>query len=119
MKMVSIADALAAVVQGDDGERYRADGSADEPERTLAPRGGPSLFKRVRDWFALSPVSRTNVQSPTRIHSGMRVRTALGETGTVIAIDTAAIAGLGEVRVQLDAGRDESFALVASGLEPI
>ncbi len=49
--------------------------------------------------------------------AGDRVKDAIGNTGTITAIDPQAEHGLGVITVKMDDGREVNLALVASGLE--
>ena len=66
-----------------------------EPDAEPAPGGGESSEFSVGD----------------------RVKDAIGNTGTITAIDPQAEHGLGIVTVKMDDGREVNLALMASGLE--
>ena len=117
VKMVAIAAALGATVQGDDGEIYRPDGTSFHPEPPPPP-SKPGVVERVRNWLRGRRARRNLRAAAPTFRVGARVRNVFGEAGTVLEVDPAADAGLGRVRVRLDDGREQTFALVASGLEP-
>jgi len=111
-KMVTIAAALAAHVQGDDGEVYR---SGHEPP--IAPQ--PSALDRLRNW-----INRVRPRPPIKgivpiFNVGDTVLDVFGKETTVIEIDAKANHGLGRVRVRYSDGREGAFALAASGLKCI
>jgi len=111
-KMVQIAEALNAQVQGDDGEIYR--NGRDAP---IYPRLSP--FERLRNWLrALRPTPRVRPTTPP-FQVGDRVLDVYGKAGTVVEIDSASNHNLGKVTVRYDDGRELSFMLAASGLSPI
>ena len=75
---------------------------------------------RIRRLFgkrepAAEPASPGAESSEFRV--GDRVKDALGNTGTITAIDPQAEHGLGVITVKMDDGREVSLSLVASGLE--
>lgn len=108
-KMVQIARALNAQVQGDDGELYR--NGHDAP---TYPRS--SLFARFRSWLrTLRPAPRLKPVQPS-FQVGDRVVDAFGKESTVLHIAPASNNNLGKVTIRYDDGRELSFALVASGL---
>ena len=111
-KMIEVARALGARVEGDDGEVYESPGA---PPRS--PRG--SLVDRVCSWFGRLRPIQAAAPVACEFATGQRVRDALGRAGTVIAIDARANHGLGAIAVRFDDGRELTFAAVASGLEPI
>lgn len=111
-KMVQIARALNAQVQGDDGETYH--NGHDAP---IYP--SPSTFERFRNWLrALRPRPRLEPLTPP-FKVGDRVLDIYAKPATVIHIDAASNQNLGKVIVRYDDGREVSFALVASGLRPL
>jgi hypothetical protein len=65
-----------------------------------------------------SPSEATRASRPG-FSIGDRVATITGDPGTVTHVDPWAEHGLGVVRVQFDDGRELTFALIASGLEPV
>jgi len=111
-RMVTVAAALGATVQGDDGESYDASGQA-----VLAPQ--PGILSRVSSWVAnrlssgATPVDAASL--PFKV--GDRVRDAWGNVGSVTEIDVRAERGLGRIAVRFDDGRLSSAAAVAHGLE--
>lgn len=109
-KMLAVARALDARVEGDDGEIYEAPGSPPRPPRM-------SLAARVRGWLSrLRPVPEAEpVAVPFIV--GQRVH-FFGQEGVVVAIDVAANHGLGRIEVRFDDGRVLAFTAVAHGLEP-
>jgi hypothetical protein len=124
IKMVAIAAALGATVQGDDGETYGPDGRpvassgarGAENDDDAAPASG-GLLDRIRGWFRGRRATRELRAAAPPFRVGARVRNASGATGTVLEVDPRAEHGLGRLRVRLDDGREESAALVASGWE--
>jgi hypothetical protein len=115
-KMVEIAQKLDARVQGDDGEIYRGDGSSFEPDVPLPPAVG--LAGRIGAWFKGRRVMREAQQAAPELRVGQRVRTPWKELGTVLKVDRKANAGMGQVHVRLDDGREQSgWSYVASALE--
>lgn len=50
-KIVEIAERLKATVQGDDGEIYRENGTAFQPESGPSRAPTTSLLSRIRAWF--------------------------------------------------------------------
>ena len=111
-KMVAIANGLGARVQGDDGEIYR---SGHEPP--INPK--LSIMDRVRNWWrALRPASRVKEIVPP-FQVGDRVMDAFRKETTVTEIDPKSNHGLGKVKVRYDDGREMSFILAASSLNPV
>jgi hypothetical protein len=111
-KRAALAEKLGATVQGDDGEVYQPDGSSEEP--TAPPPPAPSLIGRIRKWFAHRQVRKDLEKSLPGFAVGKRVRDAWGFRGTLIKVNKA---GVGELVVKYDDGRQQSFAYIASGLE--
>jgi hypothetical protein len=111
-RMLIVARALGARVEGDDGEIYDSPGGTPRPPRV-------SLGARLRGWLAKRRPAPgfEPVQVPFAV--GQRVRDFRGHTGTVIAIDVAANHGLGRIEVRFDAGGEVTFAAVGHGLEPV
>ena len=111
-KMLAVAHALGARVEGDDGEIYESPGGRPRPPRV-------SLAARVGVWLSqLRPTPRVE---PTEVPfaAGQRVRDFRGQMGTVVAIDAQANHGMGRVEVRFDDGRELTFSAVAHGLEPV
>lgn len=110
-KMVSIARALDARVQGDDGEVYRS--GYEPPERPRA-----QVRNHLRNWLrSLKPVGRMRqIEPPFKV--GDRVVDAFHKEATVIEMDAKSNHGLGKVKVRYDDGREVSLMLAASGLSP-
>ena len=113
-KMHVIATYFGANVQGDDGERYDAQGNR-IPEQPAPPTPRPRLSQRLT-----SAVKRLFKKPPKLVHStfksGDRVKDVFGSPATVIEIDPKANAGLGRIRIRHDDGREATFALAACGL---
>lgn len=111
-KMVQIADALGAQVQGDDGEIYR--NGHDAP---IYPH--LSTFKRLKNWlYRMRPTPRIKPIKPS-FQVGDRVLDAHGKVTTVVQIDPTSNHNLGKVTIRYDDGRELSLMLVASGLSPV
>jgi hypothetical protein len=113
-KMVAIAQRLGANVQGDDGEVYRADGTAPREQRVVAQ---PGLLQRVRDWFGARRNAREWQSGVPAFRVGSRVHDAVGRHGTVTEVDRHAEHGAGRLSVRFDDGNDACFALIAPGVE--
>ena len=111
-KMVSVAAALSATVQGDDGELYD---SAGDP----VPPPQPGILSRVVAWVVdrTSPGAKPLAEAELPFKVGDRVRDALGHPGTVTEIDVRAARGLGRITVKYEDGRTLSWTAVAHGLE--
>lgn len=111
-KMVQIARALNAQVQGDDGEIYRSGHDAPIQLR-------PSTFERLSNLFrSLRPAPRLKpVNPPFKI--GDRVLDVYGKEAIVLHIDSKSNHNMGKVTIRYDDGREVSFALIASGLRPL
>jgi hypothetical protein len=111
-KMASIAAALGATVQGDDGEHYDAAGNSIPPPQ-------PGFFSRIASWVAnrtargATPVPESAL--PFKV--GDRVKDAWGNVGSVTEIDLRAAHGLGRITVKFQDGRALSFVADAHGLE--
>lgn len=110
-KMISIAQALGARVQGDDGEIYH---SAKEPP--VFPK--PSFLSRLQIWMRSlrSTPHIREIAPPFQV--GDRVVDAFHKETTVVEIDPKSNHGLGKVKVRYDDGREVTFSLGASGLSP-
>lgn len=118
-KMVSIATALGATVQGDDGEVYEAAG---EPPHEIPL----SFMERMAIWLdrvrSLWPGRRgaggAEVNLPFDV--GDRVfDESVGRKYTVIAIDREADHGLGWIVLRADDGSERRHAVIAHGLRPL
>jgi hypothetical protein len=110
-KMIVIARALQAEVQGDDGEIYR---SGHEPPYYRQP----SLRDRFLSWLrSLRPAKPLTPIRPS-FTVGDRMLDGFHRECTVIEIDPKAEHGLGKVVIRYDDGKVMTFALVASGLRP-
>jgi hypothetical protein len=116
IKMVAIAAALYAQVQGDDEEIYGADGTA-RPSLAAEPTPPPSLLSRIRSWFRSRRTTRSLQSAAPAFKIGSRVRDPWGSCGTILEVDRRAMGGLGRVVVRFDDGREQGVAYVASGLE--
>jgi hypothetical protein len=116
-KMVRIAQALGAQVQGDDGEIYREDGTWMRPESAAPDSVSPNLLSRIGLWFRRRQVARELWEAAPVFRVGQRVKNLSGELGTVLHVNRKANGGLGSVRIRLDDGREQHLAYVASGLE--
>jgi hypothetical protein len=109
-KLLMVARALNARVQGDDGEIYEVAGHM--PRQPRVP-----FSTRVRSWLIrFRPTPRIE---PTVIPfgPGQRVRDFRGQVGTVLVVDSKANHGMGSIRVRFDDGRELSFMALAHGLE--
>lgn len=108
-KMVQIARQLHARVQGDDGELYTSG-----RERPVVPR--PSLWERAGAFLQrLRPTPRTQpLEAAFKV--GDRVTDVFHREATVVRIDRTG--AMGKVTIRYDDGREASFALIASGLNP-
>ena len=111
-KMVTVAQALRAKVQGEEGEIYQ---SGSEPPI----HSQPSPLERFRNWLrALRPVRPLKpVEPPYQV--GDRVVNPFHKEATVIELDPKSNHGLGKVKIRYDDGLEASFTLVASGLSPV
>ena len=113
-KMVAVAAALGASVQGDDGERY---------DQSEAPEPGPSagLLERAKALWSritarpLSPFDPSEL--PFKV--GDRVRDVVGNEATVTAIDLRAEHGAGVITVQYEDGRIVQSMAMAHGFERV
>ena len=108
-KMLAVARAFGARVEGDDGEIYHT--PAGEPRQPHVP-----LPTRLRAWFArFRPLPKT--EPPVlSFGTGQRVR-FLGRLGTVAAIDLKANHGMGKIQVRFDDGSELAVMAIAHGLE--
>jgi hypothetical protein len=113
-KMVSVAAALGATVQGDDGESYDSAGNPVAPPR-------PGILSRVVAWFVdrTTPAAEPLAESSLPFKVGDRVRDALGHLGSVTEIDVRAAHGLGRITVKYEDGRTGSWTAAAHGLERV
>jgi hypothetical protein len=111
-KMLAVARALRARVQGDDGEIYESpDGRPKSPRVSLAGRVGAWL-RQLRPAPKLEPAS-------VPFAAGDRVRDYRGQMGTVVAIDVHANHGMGRIEVRFDDGHELTFSAIAHGLDPL
>jgi hypothetical protein len=111
-KMLVVARALAARVEGDDGEIYESPGGRPRPPRT-------SFADRIGGWIRrLTPApKREPLTVPLTV--GQRVRDCRGQPGTVTAVDLEANHGMGRIEVRFDDGRQLAFVVIGHGLGPI
>ena len=113
-KMVAVARELRAQVQGEEDEVYR---SGHEPPLYRKF----SVLDRLRIWArALYPAPRIiikPVDAPFKV--GDRVLDLFRRETTVVEIDAHANHGLGRVKLRYNDGREDSFALKASGITTI
>lgn len=117
-KMIAIARAFGAAVQGDDGEIY--EGAARQ-----APPRAPSAWQRIAALFRRTPRNRGNPRirgNPRTLdidHAafpfkvGDRIRDTWRQRGVIVAIDPAATYGMGRVRVRYDDGREVAYSMTA------
>jgi hypothetical protein len=111
-KMLVVAHALGAHVEGDEGEIYESPGGRPRPPRV-------SLAARLAAWVSqLRPTPRIE-PAEVPFAAGQRVRDFRGQLGTVVAIDVWANHGMGRIEVRFDNGRELTFSAVAHGLEPV
>src|SRR6266403_4944804 len=82
-KMVRIAQALGAKVQGDDDEIYREDGTWMRPESAAPDSVSPNLLSRIGVWFRRRQVARELREAAPVFRVGQRVKNLSGELGTV------------------------------------
>ena len=118
-KLVAIAGRFGATVQGDDGEIYRGDGTSIRPEPSTPQPAQPGFPARVASWFRNRRDAGELQEAAPTFQAGQRVKNRWGELGTVVSVDPTANGGLGNIRVRLDDGREQSLAYVASGLERV
>jgi hypothetical protein len=111
-KMLVMAAALRARVQGDDGEIYESPGGRPSPPPV-------SLAARVRAWLGRLRPMATIEPVGLPFVKGDRVRDFRGQIGTVAAIDGHADHGMGRIVVRLDDGRELTLTAIAHGLEPL
>jgi hypothetical protein len=117
-KMVAVAAALGATVQGDDGERYPRENEQVEPHAT-APKEPPrtgwfrELFGRRAEAVA-APGTMTETL-PFKV--GDLVRDTFGNELRVVAVDPRAEHGLGLITAQNANGVKTMHSMVAHGLE--
>jgi hypothetical protein len=108
-KMIDIASALGAKVQGDDGEVY-----GPYPPEYAARKKRTALQHILEFLRSLVPRRRRpNID----VSVGDRVTDALGRPGTVRAIDPAAEHGLGLIEVEYENGTIRLFSATFSGLQ--
>jgi len=118
-KMVQIARELSAKLEGDDGEIYREDGSANQPETDTSGPSSLGIFDWISRWFSCWRTSSQNHDEIPEFCVGQMVKDTRGNIGMVISVDKKANPGLGSVRVRFDDGRNMNWAIIASGLEII
>ncbi len=115
-KMLHVAEALDAHVQGDDGEVYVApdlvSGFIEPPE----PEDEPGFFGSVVGYVRRT-LSQPAAEEEIPFDVGDRVRDLFGNEGVVTSIDRTAEHGLGKIAVTYDDGRELSTAVVAHGLK--
>ena len=113
-KMVSIATALAATVQGEEGEEYLAGGVVRRPK-------GPGFLARAKRWFenATAPDSPGVDPASLPFKVGDRVKDVWGREAVVTKMNLKADHGLGHIEVQYDNGRVLCVAAIAHCLEPV
>ena len=111
-KMLIVARALDARVEGDEGEIYETPDGRPQPARV-------SLGARLRSWFSQHRPTPKVEPPVVPFVIGQRVKDFQGHLGTVAAIDVGANHGMGRIEVSYDDGRQLTFAAVAHGLEPI
>jgi hypothetical protein len=113
-KMIAIAAALGAKVQGDDGERYDRPGPGE-------PLLSPGLLERAKGlWSRLTARPLTPMdpsQLPFRV--GDRVRDVFSQEATITGIDVRAEHGAGVITVRYDDGRVVHSVAFAHGFERI
>ena len=116
VKMVALAHALGAQVQGDDGEVYGDDGAAKPEERGPSAKE-PGILKRISSWYRRCRSARQLRAAAPKFQLGARVRNPWGVRGTVIEIDMKAEGGLGVLVVRTDSGAEDRSAYIASAWE--
>ncbi len=117
-KMLRLAEALDAKVQGDEGEIYVKPDLDSGFREAKASAPEPSLFDRVTSFFRTilyPPLNRDEL--PFKV--GDRVRDPWDNEGLVMEIDRRAEKGLGQITVHYEDGRILSVAIVAHGLEKV
>ena len=108
-KMIAIARALGAQVQGDDDEIY-----LNGYQPPVHPK--PSVLDHLRNWLrALRPAPRIKETKPP-FKVGDRVLDVFRKETTVVEIDPKSNHGLGKVKVRYDDRREVAFILGSSGL---
>jgi hypothetical protein len=121
--MVRIATSLGAMVQGDDGEIYREDGSSYEPDDVPPPDASPDtargegVFSKIASWFGRRRAQREAVQSAPPFRVGQTVKNIWGVFGTVVQVDNKANAGMGSLRVRYEDGTEAHTTCMASPFE--
>ncbi len=115
-KMLALAEALDAKVQGDDGEIYVAPDFETGFVEPTPPAYRSSFFRRVFDSL-YDLVHRPVNRLPLPFDVGDRVRDVWGNQATVTEIDHRAESGLGRITVCYDDGRVSHLAVSAHGLE--
>lgn len=111
MKFVSLANALGAIVVGEENERYAADGR-------IAALPRPCPLERVQSWWfnLRSSLSHLPQPDPLPFHVGSQVQDARGRLATVTRIDLTANSGLGNITIRHEDGRTSCVSAVAHGL---
>jgi hypothetical protein len=117
-RLVPMARALGAQVQGDDGELYpRAVASARELQAEQRRRSRLALRTQLEQLrYRLTHLFRPP-RHEAWLRPGARVRELDGARGTVVRVQPWAMHGSGLVTVRLDDGREETRAMFAHGLE--
>jgi hypothetical protein len=112
-KLLHMAQALDALVVGDDGETYGADDRPSHPPT--------SLGVRIARWLASWRLHRQPIvaSSPLPFGAGDRVRDAWGNEHIVLSIEPQAEHGLGVIRTRRSDGSEHAHAIIAHGLELI
>lgn len=116
-KMLKLARALDAKVQGDDGEIYVTPDLASGFVEPTAPRKS-GFFADIAGLLR-SLVHRPRHSEELPFDVGDRVRDVFGNQGVVTKIDRSAERGLGRITVRYDDGRVLNSAIVAHGLEKV
>jgi hypothetical protein len=113
-KMIVVAAALGASVQGDDGERYDQFGA---PE----PGPSPGLLERAKGLWSRVTARPLSPLDPSELPFtvGDRVRDVFGHEATVTAIDLRAEHGAGVITVKYEDGRIVQSMAMAHGFERV
>ncbi len=114
-KMLQMAEALGAVVRGDDGEIYS---TADFDASAASPSSGFKLWRRKTRNRLLSFFTAERDDTPLPFKVGDRVK-SLNRVGVVKRIDRRANFGKGEVVVEFEDGQCMRQWITAHGLEPV
>lgn len=115
-QMVAMAERLGGRVQGDDGEIYDPDGTAQRGQEPQPARPA-NLFSSAANWLRSRRSARDWQADQSQFVVGSRVRDARGRRGVVIQVDRVAEQGMGRFRVRFDDGVEVAFALIAPGVE--